>query len=141
MPKAYSPQDHYFHLAKKRGLRARSAFKLEEILEKFPHLLPRNATILDFGSAPGSFLQILQEKAKEPKKILGEVKKSKSERIIITHGSYTVVKTAKFLEQHLMDNNKIVIFVSSLIPLMGFTPSDAGFNLGYAVGHIGLNPF
>lgn len=67
------------------------------------------------------------------KKILAEVKKSKSKRIIITHGSYTVVKTAKFLKKHLKNNNKTIIFVCSFIPLMGFAPTDAGFNLGYAV--------
>ncbi|MBI5415142.1 RlmE family RNA methyltransferase [Candidatus Peregrinibacteria bacterium] len=71
MPKAYSPQDHYFHLAKKRGFRARSAFKLEEILEKFPHLLPKKAKVIDLGSAPGSFLQVLLEKMRKHGKILG----------------------------------------------------------------------
>ncbi|MEI7511058.1 MAG: RlmE family RNA methyltransferase [Candidatus Peregrinibacteria bacterium] len=67
MPKAYSPQDKYFHLAKKLGYRARSAFKLEEILDKYPFLLPVHGNIVDLGSAPGSFLQILQERQKRGK--------------------------------------------------------------------------
>ncbi len=62
MPKAFSPQDHYFHQAKKLGYRARSAFKLIETLEKFPKLLPKKANVLDLGAAPGSFLQVLGEK-------------------------------------------------------------------------------
>lgn len=62
MPKAFSPQDHYFHLAKKHGYRARSAFKLIEVLEKFPKLLSSRANVLDLGAAPGSFLQVLGEK-------------------------------------------------------------------------------
>ena len=62
MPKAYNPNDTYFRQAKKRGLRARSAFKLEEILEKFPTLMRKKANVVDLGACPGSFLQILAEK-------------------------------------------------------------------------------
>ncbi len=64
------------------------------------------------------------------KKICNTVANSKSQRVIITHGSYTVVKTAQYLQKHLVHNNKVIIFVCSLIPLMGFAPTDAGFNLG-----------
>lgn len=64
MPKAYSPQDKYFHLAKKRGFRARSAFKLEEILQRFPKILKNQANVIDLGAAPGSFLQVLGEQTK-----------------------------------------------------------------------------
>lgn len=61
MPKHFSPQDAYFHKAKEKGYRARSAFKLEEILQKFPRLLKKNSysKVIDFGACPGSFLQIL----------------------------------------------------------------------------------
>ena len=65
--------------------------------------------------------------------ILNEIKKNKAKRIIITHGSYTVVDTAKYLEKNLKKTDKTIIFVCSLIPIKGFSPSDAGFNLGYAV--------
>lgn len=71
MPKAFSPQDHYFHLAKQQGLRARSAFKLEEILSRVPSLLPKNSTVIDLGAAPGSFLQILAKKCGENSRIIG----------------------------------------------------------------------
>lgn len=71
MPKPYSPQDHYFHLAKKRGFRARSAFKLEEILTKFPNLFPQNATVLDLGAAPGSFLQVLEQLLQKQGNLMG----------------------------------------------------------------------
>ncbi|MFA5021740.1 MAG: asparaginase domain-containing protein [Patescibacteria group bacterium] len=67
------------------------------------------------------------------KMILSTVAKSKADRIIITHGSYTVADTAKYLSKYLKQTNKTIIFVCSMIPLMGFAPSDAGFNLGYAV--------
>ena len=50
-------QDHYFHLAKKHGYVARSAFKLQEINEKFKLFWPQTRTVIDIGCAPGSWLQ------------------------------------------------------------------------------------
>jgi len=58
MGKAYRPKDHYFQRAKRRGLRARSAFKLEELIDRFGLLRP-GARVLDLGAAPGGFLQII----------------------------------------------------------------------------------
>ncbi len=66
VPKPFVPNDPYFYKAQKMGYRARSAFKLLEILEKFPHFLPKSgAKICDLGAAPGSFLQVLQTKNPE----------------------------------------------------------------------------
>ncbi|MBM4112532.1 MAG: RlmE family RNA methyltransferase [Phycisphaerae bacterium] len=50
-------QDHYFRLAKERGYRARSAFKLLEIDERFRLLRP-GLRVLDVGAAPGSWTQV-----------------------------------------------------------------------------------
>lgn len=60
MPKPYQVQDKYFQLAKERGYRARSAFKLLDIQEKF-HILKPGITVVDLGAAPGSFLQVIAE--------------------------------------------------------------------------------
>jgi 23S rRNA (uridine2552-2'-O)-methyltransferase len=60
MPKPFQVQDKYFHLAKERGYRARSAFKLLDIQEKF-QLIRRGDTVVDLGAAPGSFLQVIAE--------------------------------------------------------------------------------
>lgn len=60
MAKPYDPKDFYFRQAKKQGLRARSAFKIEEILRRH-RLLGRGDAVLDLGAAPGGFLQILAE--------------------------------------------------------------------------------
>lgn len=60
MAKPYDPKDFYYRKAKKQGLRARSAFKIEEILRRH-RLLGAGDAVLDLGAAPGGFLQILAE--------------------------------------------------------------------------------
>jgi len=56
-------QDHYFHLAKKDGYVARSAYKLQEIDEKFKLFWfnsrreSKPIVVIDIGCAPGSWLQ------------------------------------------------------------------------------------
>jgi 23S rRNA (uridine2552-2'-O)-methyltransferase len=58
---SYRPKDFFFQKAKQKGLRARSAFKLDEILSRFP-LIKAGSKVLDLGAAPGGFVQILAEK-------------------------------------------------------------------------------
>jgi 23S rRNA (uridine2552-2'-O)-methyltransferase len=60
MAKPYDPKDFYYRKAKKAGLRARSAFKIDEILRRH-RLLRSGDAVLDLGAAPGGFLQILAE--------------------------------------------------------------------------------
>jgi 23S rRNA (uridine2552-2'-O)-methyltransferase len=60
MAKPYDPKDFYYRQAKKAGLRARSAFKIDEILKRHD-LLPKGGAVLDLGAAPGGFLQILAD--------------------------------------------------------------------------------
>jgi 23S rRNA (uridine2552-2'-O)-methyltransferase len=57
MSKPYDPRDRFWRKAKKEGLRARSAFKLEEIQRRF-HVLPAGGRVLDLGAAPGGWCQI-----------------------------------------------------------------------------------
>jgi 23S rRNA (uridine2552-2'-O)-methyltransferase len=60
MAKPYDPKDFYFRKAKKEGFRARSAFKIDEILRRH-RLLSSGDAVLDLGAAPGGFLQILAD--------------------------------------------------------------------------------
>lgn len=64
MAKPYNPKDYYFHKARKQGFRARSAFKIDEILRRHK-LLNRGDAVLDLGAAPGGFLQVLAEQVGE----------------------------------------------------------------------------
>lgn len=56
----YIVQDKWFFEAKKLGYRARSAFKLLEIQERFDLIKP-GMKVLDIASAPGSFLQVISK--------------------------------------------------------------------------------
>lgn len=58
MSKPYDPRDFYFTKAHKDGLRARSAYKIEEILKR-NNILQAGGRVLDLGAAPGGWLQIM----------------------------------------------------------------------------------
>jgi len=60
MGKPYRPKDHFFNKAKQEGFRARSAFKLDEIVKRFG-VLKRGGRVLDLGAAPGGFLQVIAD--------------------------------------------------------------------------------
>lgn len=63
------------------------------------------------------------------------VKSSKQENILITHGTFTMKDTAKFLENSIAKENinKKIIITGAMIPIVGFSISDASFNLGYSL--------
>jgi 23S rRNA (uridine2552-2'-O)-methyltransferase len=60
MSKPYDPKDFYYRKAKQQGLRARSAFKIDEIIRRHK-LLAAGQAVLDLGAAPGGFLQVIAE--------------------------------------------------------------------------------
>lgn len=70
------------------------------------------------------------------KNILEVIEKSEAKKIIITHGTYTIPETARFLKENLKRKDKVIILVGSMIPIDGFDFSDAPFNLGYAFAQV-----
>lgn len=52
--------DYYVQLAKKKGLRSRAAFKIEEIQEK-DNLFSAGMSVVDLGAAPGGWSQYLAQ--------------------------------------------------------------------------------
>jgi len=70
MAKAYNPRDRFWQKAKKEGLRARSAFKLDEIQRRF-HVLRPGGRVLDLGAAPGGWCQIAAREVGPHGSVLG----------------------------------------------------------------------
>jgi len=66
-------------------------------------------------------------------KIGDYIKTLASSKIILLHGTDTMVTTAKFLEEYLTPLDKTIILTGAMVPLDGFYQSDAPFNLGYAM--------
>ena len=50
-------KDHYRKLAKDQGLRARSAYKLQQLNDSY-QILKKGSKVVDIGCAPGGWLQI-----------------------------------------------------------------------------------
>lgn len=66
--------------------------------------------------------------------ILKSVLTTKSNSIVITHGTVTMEITAEFLKNKLPpDHKKTIVLTGAMTPLKQFAMSDGGFNLGYAM--------
>lgn len=61
----YNPYDHYFKKAQKSWYKARSAFKLEEIDQKFDIFWKNVSSLIDIWCSPGSWLQYADQKLTE----------------------------------------------------------------------------
>jgi L-asparaginase len=71
---------------------------------------------------------------KDRKLIVKKVRSDKHERIIITHGTSTMIKTAKLLEDI---PGKVIVLTGSIEPAL-FKDTDAVFNIGCAVTAVQL---
>ncbi len=72
----------------------------------------------------------------EREKLARVIEATTHEHIIITHGTFTMRQTAQYLDEHLSENtkkDKKIILTGSMIPIIGFGMSDAGFNLGFTI--------
>lgn len=68
--------------------------------------------------------------------LLSHIEKTQAKRIIVTHGTYTMPDTARFIETNMTKSDKVIVFTGSYIPLDGFYPTDAPFNLGFATAKV-----
>lgn len=65
-------------------------------------------------------------------KLAEAIKSTPHTNVIVTHGTFTMKETAQFLEAQNLEEKKVIL-TGSMIPITGFTTSDAGFNLGFAI--------
>lgn len=105
----YQRKDYYFNKAKKEGFRARSCYKLIEILKKYT-LLKNNDAVLDIGCAPGSWLQVLRRKTKGEITGIDTQSIKPLERITFLKGD---IEDPKLLQQI---TNKYDLILSDIAP-------------------------
>ncbi|MBT6012000.1 MAG: asparaginase [Candidatus Marinimicrobia bacterium] len=65
--------------------------------------------------------------------ILTHCRKSTMDRIVITHGTDTMVESARYLAEHIKD--KTIILTGAMIPIV-FGSSDGLFNMGAAMAYV-----
>jgi len=71
------------------------------------------------------------------KKMAEAINESEANRFIVTHGTYTIPDTARYLQQHVdHQNQKVIILTGAVTPIEGFTMSDGLFNLGYVYARV-----
>lgn len=90
------------------------------------------------------FVQICMKDSREidqsdRDKICDLINNSSKKKFVITHGTYTLFDTAKFLNENIKRSDVVVTLTGSLIPLSGFAPTDAPYNLAYAIANSEFN--
>ena len=94
-------RDIYVRQSKVDGYRARSAYKLIEINEKFK-IFKGGMNVLDIGAAPGSWSQYVSKIVKNGKIISVDLKKmEKIENTIQIKGDFTTQETQDDIKNHL----------------------------------------
>ena len=88
-------------------------------------------TLIDTGPKFAGGLELIRSGVKELGFHLQDI-----ERIIITHGTYTMPDTGRYLKTHLKRKDQVIILTGSLIPMDGFSLSDANFNIGYSMAQL-----
>ena len=68
--------------------------------------------------------------------IVRSIEEGHHDFILVTHGTYTMAATGEYLQKHLKPSTKRVVLTGSMLPLKGFSPTDAPFNLGFAIGSL-----
>lgn len=67
------------------------------------------------------------------KNLVAKIRATNSDKILITHGTFTMEDTAQYLGKHNL--NKTIVLVGSFV--LGSSPNtDAPFNLGYAISSV-----
>jgi len=99
-----------------------------------PEMLKRSRCKLDVKVETLMMIDSLDMKSSDLKKIISKCKNSKHKRIVITHGTDTLVNTAKAIAKEKLD--KTIVLTGALIPYEFGNSSDGFFNLGCALSFV-----
>ena len=102
-------RDTYVRQSKVDGYRARSAYKLKEIDEKFK-IFKGGMSVVDIGAAPGSWSQYVAKVVKSGKIIYIDIKEmEKIENTLQIQGDFTSVDTQEQIKEYLKKKPDVVM--------------------------------
>ena len=102
-------RDTYVRQSKVDGYRARSAYKLKEIDEKFK-IFKGGMSVVDIGAAPGSWSQYVAKVVKSGKIISIDLKEmEKIENTLQIQGDFTLVDTQNQIKEYLKKKPDVVM--------------------------------
>ena len=105
-------RDTYVRQSKVDGYRARSAYKLIEIDEKFK-IFKRGKYIIDIGAAPGSWSQYVSKVVQSGKIIAVDIKEMKQiKNVIQIVGDFTKIETQNKIKKYL--DKKLDVVMSDM---------------------------
>ena len=107
-----SYQDYFFKKAKLKGFRSRSAFKLIELNSKFKFL--RNGlSVLDVGSFPGGWCQVIQKKIINSKILAIDLKNiEKIDEVHFIKGDFLNIESKIAIKKYF--NSRIDLILSDM---------------------------
>lgn len=109
-----------------------------ELYFKDTHLIDmfkQGRSILNLDVKKLMMIDSLDMTTEHRSQILKECINTSSDRILITHGTDTMVETAKFLEENKMVS-KTIVLTGAMIPIAFGSSSDGFFNLGAALAFV-----
>ena len=96
-----------------------------------PEMLKRSKCRLKVDVKTLMMIDSLEMTEYDIEKIIRECKEGKSSKIVITHGTDTMVNTAKKIAEKI--KNKTIVLTGAMIPYAFGSSSDGFFNLGCAL--------
>ena len=104
-----------------------------------PEMLERGRCTIDFNVTTLMMIDSLEMTDDDRAIIALNCRKSPAQRLIVTHGTDTMVETAHFLAHQNLDG-KTIILTGAMIPYAFGTSSDGFFNMGSAIAFAQILP-
>jgi 23S rRNA (uridine2552-2'-O)-methyltransferase len=109
-------REHFYKKAKESGYRARSAFKLKQIQNKFK-IIRKGDFVIDLGAAPGGWSQVAKEIVGEKGKVIGIDISYIKPLYGITFLQSDLTKKSTFIKiNELIGNKKVDVILSDVSP-------------------------
>jgi L-asparaginase len=103
-----------------------------------PELLKRSRSLLDTKLRIVMLIDSLEITKGDQEIILKACQDAKEDKIVITHGTSNMEKTAEFLGKEIKD--KTIVLTGAMVPFV-FSNTDALFNMGAALAFVQTLPY